>query len=61
MIPKKIYQTYKNYDLTDTQKRLINNVINTNSDFDYAFMDNEECLSFIEENFDDDSLINVIK
>jgi hypothetical protein len=56
MIPKKIYQTYKDYNLTDNQKKLINNFININSDFDYVFMDNEECLSFIKDNFDDNFL-----
>jgi len=52
MIPKKIYQTYKNYELSDNLKKLIQQMININHDFEYTFMDNEECLRFIEENFD---------
>lgn len=54
MIPKKIFQTHKNYDLSDELKKLIHNMIQLNPEFDYVFMDNDECLSFIEENFDRD-------
>lgn len=53
MIPKKIYQTYKSYDLPDNIKKLINSIITINSDFEYEFMDNNECFTFIRENFDD--------
>jgi mannosyltransferase OCH1-like enzyme len=54
MIPKKIYQTHKNYELSDNLKKLIQLMININHDFEYTFMDNKECLEFIKENFDDD-------
>jgi hypothetical protein len=54
-IPNKLYQTHKSYDdLSDKLKSLIQNLIGLNSDFDYTFMDNEECLKFIEQNFDED-------
>ena len=53
MIPKKLYQTHKSYDLSDDLKRLIGNTIKVNSDFEYTFMDNDECLKFIQTHFDD--------
>jgi hypothetical protein len=54
MIPYKIYQTHKSYDLSDKLKKLIKYTIDTNQNFEYVFMDNKECLKFIEENFDDE-------
>ena len=54
MIPCKIYQTHKSYDLSDKLKKLIKLTIDTNQNFEYVFMDNNECLKFIEENFDDE-------
>lgn len=54
MIPYKIYQTHKSYDLSDNLKKLIKLTIDTNQNFEYVFMDNDECLKFIEENFDDE-------
>ena len=52
MIPNKIYQTYKSYDLSNELKKLIKNTIDINQEFEYVFMDNHECLNFIETNFD---------
>jgi hypothetical protein len=52
MIPKKLYQTHKDYNLSEDTKRLITSFIGLNSDFHYTFMDNDECDKFIEGNFD---------
>lgn len=60
MIPKKLYQTHKNYELSENLKKLIHNMISVNSDFEYIFMDNEECLTFIEKNFDNE-FVNMYK
>lgn len=54
MIPKKIYQTYKNYDLSLEQSKLIKQTIDSNPEFEYFFMDDDECLEFIESNFNQD-------
>jgi hypothetical protein len=54
MIPKKIYQTHKDYNLSSNLKSLIHNMISLNPEFEYTFMDNDECFKFIEENFDKD-------
>jgi hypothetical protein len=60
MIPKKIFQTHKNYDLDEQTKGLIKNIMTVNSDFEYQFMDNDECLQFIVDNFDE-SFVNMYK
>jgi hypothetical protein len=54
MIPKKIYQTYKDYNLSIEQSKLIKHTIDSNPEFEYFFMDDDECLEFIESNFDHD-------
>jgi mannosyltransferase OCH1-like enzyme len=54
MIPKKIYQTHKDYNLSSNLKSLIHNMVSLNPEFEYTFMDNDECFKFIEENFDKD-------
>jgi hypothetical protein len=54
MVPKKIYQTYKNYKLSDNVKKHIHQIIQFNPEFEYSFMDDDECLVFIESNFDKD-------
>jgi len=53
MIPKKIYQTHKDYNLSEEIKKLIHDLTRLNHDFEYTFMDNDECYEFIRVNFDD--------
>lgn len=52
MIPKKIFQTHKDYNLSEEHKKLIQNIISVNSDFEYTFMDNDQCYDFIVTNFE---------
>jgi|688.fasta_scaffold41328_6 hypothetical protein len=52
MIPKKIFQTHKDYNLSEEHQKLIHNIISVNSDFEYTFMDNDQCYEFIETNFE---------
>lgn len=54
MIPKKLFQTHKSYDLSDNLKQLIHNMVYSNPELEYTFMDNDECLEFIKENFDEE-------
>lgn len=54
MIPKKIYQTHKDYELPEETKRLMHRLISLNTDFEYVFMDNDECDKFISDNFEED-------
>lgn len=56
MIPKKIFQTHKDYNLPDDLKNFIKNLISLNPEFEYTFMDNDECYSFIKDNFDEEFL-----
>jgi len=56
MIPKKIFQTHKDYNLSRNLKKFIVNLISLNPEFEYTFMDNEECYSFIKNNFDENFL-----
>ena len=52
MIPKKIYQTHKSFDIDNSTQTLIQSIIKCNRDFDYTFMDNDMCYDFISNNFD---------
>lgn len=56
MIPKNLYQTYKSYNLPDKIKQCINLIVKTNFDFNYTFMNDEECYEFIKANFDEEFL-----
>jgi hypothetical protein len=60
MVPKKIYQTYKSYKLSDNQKKCIHRILQFNPEFEYTFMDDKECLTFIEDNFEED-IVNMYK
>jgi mannosyltransferase OCH1-like enzyme len=52
MIPKKIYQTHKSFDIDTNTENLIKSIIKCNREFDYTFMDNNMCYEFISNNFD---------
>lgn len=52
MIPKKIYQTAPSYNIEERQANLMGSIKSINSEYTYYFMDDDECLEFIEENFD---------
>lgn len=52
VIPKKIFQTHKDYNLSEEHKALIQNIILVNSDFEYTFMGNDQCHEFIATNFE---------
>jgi len=60
MVPKKIYQTYKSYKLPDNQKKCIYRILQFNPEFEYTFMDDNECLAFMEDNFEED-IVNMYK
>jgi hypothetical protein len=54
MIPKKLYQTHKSSKLPITLQELTKRMVQLNPELDYTFMDNDQCLEFITQNFDKD-------
>jgi mannosyltransferase OCH1-like enzyme len=53
-VPAIIYQTFESKKITDNIKKIIEDNLKTNSEFDYYFYDDNDCLQFITDNFDDD-------
>jgi mannosyltransferase OCH1-like enzyme len=53
-VPAVIYQTSETKRVTNTIKSIIDENLKNNSEFDYYFYDDDDCLEFIEDNFDED-------
>jgi len=53
-VPAVIYQTSETKRVTNTVKSIINENLQNNSEFDHYFYDDDDCLQFIEDNFDKD-------
>jgi mannosyltransferase OCH1-like enzyme len=55
-IPKKVFQTWKTTDMPTKMKQNRERMIKLNPDFEYVLMDDEQCRSFIRENYDKKTL-----
>jgi len=51
-IPLKIYQTCHTKHMSENMKQAINNVKNNNPEFEHFLYEDNECLEFIKNNFD---------
>ena len=51
-IPKIIIQTYKKNKLPYYYEKIVNNNLELNPDYEYMFFNDNECLEFIENNYD---------
>ncbi len=52
-IPKIIHQSYSTVDLNEKLLQNISNIKNLNPDWEYRYYDDEDCVVFIKNNFDD--------
>jgi len=59
-VPAVIYQTSETKRVTNTIKSIIDENLKNNSEFDYYFYDDDDCLEFIEDNFNED-VVNAYK
>jgi autotransporter strand-loop-strand O-heptosyltransferase len=55
-IPKIIHQTFKTNDFPDEIKKSIQSLKDMNPDYEYRFYDNNDCLEFIKQNYDKETL-----
>jgi autotransporter strand-loop-strand O-heptosyltransferase len=55
-IPRVIHQTYKTNDLPTEISDVIQRLKNMNPTFDYKFYNNDDCINFIKENYDEETL-----
>jgi len=55
-IPRIIHQTYKNFDLPKSLSDNIKYIKELNPTFEYRFYDDDDCISFIRENYDSETL-----
>jgi len=52
LIPKVIYQTYKDYNVPNGMREAINSWRNNNPDYEHYFYSDKDCIDFIEKNFE---------
>ena len=55
-IPRVIHQTYKSNDLPTEISDVVQRLKNMNPTFDYKFYNNDDCINFIKENYDTETL-----
>lgn len=55
-IPKIIHQTYKTKDLHPEIQKVVNGLKEMNPDYEYRFYDDNDCINFIRNNYQDDTL-----
>ena len=55
-IPKIIHQTFKTNDLPQEIKESVDQLRKMNPDYEYRFYNDDDCLDFIKENYDDETL-----
>lgn len=55
-IPKIIHQTYKTKNLPQEIQEVVDKVKDMNPDYEYRFYDDNDCVNFIMQNYQDDSL-----
>ena len=53
-VPAVIYQTFESKKITNNMKNIIDDNLKTNPEFDYYFYDDNDCLQFITDNFNED-------
>jgi len=55
-IPRIIHQTFKSQDLPDELKSWVEELKSRNPEFEYRFYNDEDCINFIQENYDKETL-----
>lgn len=56
VIPRKVFQTWKTSDMPPKMKKNRDRMMELNPDFEYIFMDDNQCRQFIKDNFDSRTL-----
>jgi len=56
LIPRVIHQTYKTNDLPTEISEVVQRLKDMNPTFEYRFYNDEDCLNFIKENYDEETL-----